>query len=132
MSPDRAGKDLDFLEYQKKIRIGPMLKAKLLEQLEADTRFLERNNITDYSLLVGVNFIEQSTEDEHCFVPSFEKEDTIHCGKADSIFRKDYGGLLSTDSSEIYALGVIDILTGFDMQKWGEQKLKSFMYDPEL
>ena len=32
------------------------MKAKLLEQLEADTRWLERNNITDYSLLVGVHF----------------------------------------------------------------------------
>ena len=42
------------------------------------------------------------------------------------------GGVPSSDFAEIYSLAVIDILTEFDMQKWGEQKLKSFMYDANL
>jgi hypothetical protein len=39
--------------------------------------------------------------------------------------------MLSTDETEIYAVGIIDILTEFDIQKWGEQKLKSLMYNPD-
>ena len=44
---------------QKKLKVGQKFKARLLEQLHSDTRWLERNNITDYSLLVGIHFVRE-------------------------------------------------------------------------
>eukprot|EP00742_Colponemidia_sp_Colp-10_P003628 GILJ01003862.1.p1 GENE.GILJ01003862.1~~GILJ01003862.1.p1 ORF type:complete len:536 (-),score=61.21 GILJ01003862.1:254-1795(-) len=56
-------KDLDFVNAGVKIRIGEAKKKQLLDQLEADCLFLERANIMDYSLLLGVHYRNRETED---------------------------------------------------------------------
>jgi hypothetical protein len=33
------------------------MKSRLLQQLDADTRWLQMNNITDYSLLIGIHYL---------------------------------------------------------------------------
>src|ERR1700689_3240282 len=55
--PEVALKDLDF---KRRIRLGPKMKAKFLEQVENDTKFLERLGICDYSLLVGYHFMSDN------------------------------------------------------------------------
>lgn len=50
-------KDLDFLQANRKINVGPEMKKKIMEQLKSDCGFLEKMKIMDYSLLlVGLLF----------------------------------------------------------------------------
>lgn len=53
--PTTALKDVDFLEAQEKLRVGPETKEMLVRQIEQDTAFLRDNNIIDYSLLLGIH-----------------------------------------------------------------------------
>jgi len=63
-----ARKDLDF-HYV--LELGYEKKARLMEQLEFDIRFLESHNICDYSLLVGIHFLTPTTSS---LVNEFESE----------------------------------------------------------
>eukprot|EP01080_Neovahlkampfia_damariscottae_P010437 gene10437-2959_t len=50
-------KDLDIKTQQKKIKVGPEMKKKILAQLKADCDWLAKNQIMDYSLLLGIHKI---------------------------------------------------------------------------
>lgn len=45
-------KDLDFLNAKRRIKVGPEMKKKIMEQLKSDCAFLEKMKIMDYSLLL--------------------------------------------------------------------------------
>jgi 1-phosphatidylinositol-4-phosphate 5-kinase len=142
-----ARKDNNF---SRTIRMGSLLKAKLLEQLELDCRFLEAFGICDYSLLVGFHFApppitateladrdlnnEMSifrqyrcgiscTTDEHAVASATVNAPIstplVHAGDASG----------SDAAREIYFIGVIDILTCYDIKKKTEHHLKSFIYN---
>ena len=50
-----AGKDLDFLKTRKCIELNQAPgEQNILEIIENDASFLEKNKIIDYSLLVGI------------------------------------------------------------------------------
>ncbi|KAL3311594.1 Phosphatidylinositol 5-phosphate 4-kinase type-2 alpha, partial [Cichlidogyrus casuarinus] len=51
-------KDTDFLNEMSKINVGPQSKADLMRKLERDIQFLEHNNLTNYSVLVGVHDLD--------------------------------------------------------------------------
>jgi hypothetical protein len=50
-------KDLDILQQTKKIKVGSEMKKKILTQLKADCDWLAKNQIMDYSLLLGIHKI---------------------------------------------------------------------------
>jgi len=108
-----SGKDIDFAKYQKKLRVGPEARGKLLEQLDIDTRFLCSLNITDYSLLIGVQNIEDV--DGIKVVPY----------GADAPLSYHARPILSVDGKEVYYVSIIDILTVYDTRKFAEMHLKS-------
>lgn len=56
---DPTLKDNDFLNDGIKIVIGEEARAGLLETLRADVEFLARNEIMDYSLLLGIHDTKQ-------------------------------------------------------------------------
>ena len=47
-------KDLDLCET---FKLEPRVREQLSAQLDADAKFLEQNNIMDYSLLLGVHYL---------------------------------------------------------------------------
>ena len=57
-------KDMDFLNDGAKVKIGDEAKEKLLETLSADVEFLTKNDIMDYSLLLGIHDTKQAVEDD--------------------------------------------------------------------
>jgi len=107
-NPNMALKDMDL---HRNISLGPALKAKFLHQVEIDTRWLCNLNICDYSLLVGFHFPDGP-------IPKPEER-----GPPQSTFREYCGGVISRDSlgdesgKEVIFLGLIDILTTFDLKK---------------
>jgi 1-phosphatidylinositol-4-phosphate 5-kinase len=52
-------KDLDFLEGKMKIRIDPEKSKILASQLDRDSQFLQKLNIMDYSLLLGIHYSDR-------------------------------------------------------------------------
>jgi len=101
---------LKDLNLKRKLYIGPERKAKLLEQLEKDCKWLESFNICDYSLLVGFYYSKNESADELEKMVSQNK-------------------FLSAKKDEIYFLGIIDQLTQFDFKKRSENTLKSIVHD---
>jgi hypothetical protein len=51
-----------------KIRVGPRAQ-QLKDQIAADVRMLERLNLMDYSLLVGVHYLDRADEDSRVEMP---------------------------------------------------------------
>ncbi|KAK9375402.1 uncharacterized protein V1513DRAFT_442832 [Lipomyces chichibuensis] len=48
-------KDLNWLRREKHISLGPRKRDQFMKQLETDVKLLERLNIMDYSLLIGIH-----------------------------------------------------------------------------
>ena len=48
--------DNDFLQDGVKIMIGPEAKKSVMESLDADVAFLAKNQIMDYSLILGMDY----------------------------------------------------------------------------
>ena len=94
-----ARKDLDF---NSKISVGRENKKILLFQVEQDSEFLQRLNIIDYSLLLGIHEVQGNS---------------ILSDKNSPFSEKDDGGLLSTSKKELYFIGIIDFLTKFGAKK---------------
>eukprot|EP01119_Soliformovum_irregulare_P021901 TRINITY_DN7378_c0_g2_i1.p1 TRINITY_DN7378_c0_g2~~TRINITY_DN7378_c0_g2_i1.p1 ORF type:complete len:541 (-),score=162.96 TRINITY_DN7378_c0_g2_i1:666-2288(-) len=52
-------KDIDFKNMSMKFKLGPR-KEKFIKQLESDCKLLEKLNIMDYSLLVGIHYCDKN------------------------------------------------------------------------
>lgn len=59
-------KDKDFLELQRKIHVGPQLAERLKHQVQVDSEFLAKNDIIDYSFLVGVHYVDRGPPEDIC------------------------------------------------------------------
>ena len=68
-------KDMDFLNDGAKVKIGDEAKEKLLETLSADVEFLTKNDIMDYSLLLGIHDTKQAVEDDRDAEEEEDEED---------------------------------------------------------
>jgi len=114
-----ALKDLNF---DRKLYLDAVLRTRLLEQLESDTKFMEERNVCDYSLLVGIHYMDRDTQNT-----KIVKKPAV------SMFQYDDGGLQArTDEQgllkEVYFLGIVDILTLYDLKKKSEHAIKQILY----
>ena len=71
-------KDLNFLQEEKSISLGPGRKSVLMTQIMADSSFLCNMSVMDYSLLLGVHYRNQ--EQQHA---DLEKTSTGNARDAD-------------------------------------------------
>jgi len=129
LDPSVALKDNDFC---RRINLGSIAKARLLEQVENDVQFMEQFGICDYSFLIGFHFF---TADEERLVAAYleRRENQISNKEASSqgsMFRRDFGGIISKDGKELYFMGIIDNLATWDLKKMGEHFAKSLFHDP--
>ncbi len=62
-NPRYTQKDLNWIEQDRKIWLGPTKRQVFLSQIESDVRFLSENRIMDYSLLVGIHDLKRGNAD---------------------------------------------------------------------
>jgi len=141
-------KDMDFRRLNKKIPLGSKYKDLVLQQLSEDCKFLVAQHIMDYSLLIGIHF--RGTEDQESvssedegdqimrsplnkstgtLPPLVPPHETPAPAQAISTFEREEGGIQgkADDGSELdefYYLGVIDILTQYNVRKHLEHAYK--------
>jgi len=135
--PSVALKDVDFYEAGEKVSVGDEVAHRLLRQIEADCDFLRRNNVIDYSLLLGVHDVLSS--DQHLAPspvgninrsPVAASEHDSEAGAQASLSNwADGGGVISSDGKAVYFLGIIDILTSYDSRKKLEHIAKAVLDD---
>lgn len=140
-------KDLNWLERKDTIKFGPLKKKLFFDQLESDVKFLEKINVMDYSLLLGIHDTKRGNSMSNevykklsVFDPKLaNKADLINTnprdidrindlptnvfpGRSQYIFYGHDGGIRATNEDndplgEIYYLGIIDCLTNYSVKK---------------
>lgn len=151
-------KDNDFVKDGVKMTIGEEAKEKLLDTLNADVGFLTKNDIMDYSLLLGIHDTQQALDDEETQDELDEEDEEYDSGgsgvamtppdspgtgrrliKKDSVVeglidpeRDIYAipsqGLEGGPHKEIYFLSIIDILTHYGVKKKTAKAAKTVKY----
>lgn len=142
-------KDLNWLDSNERIKFGPSKKKKFLQQLKADVCLLAKLNIMDYSLLLGIHHMTNTTNnllyDNDNYDSNFENnEDTYE--RSDMVnnnsilphyFKQYEGGIRSSDEFDkdgdiIYFIGIIDCLTNYSFLKKLETFWRSLSHDTKL
>ncbi|VEU23400.1 DEKNAAC104619 [Brettanomyces naardenensis] len=124
-------KDLNFLKSNEKIHLSPQRRKAVLEQLRKDVDFLERTNIMDYSLLLGVhNMTDEELNAPEDQEPSFLSTRDPETSK---IFVLPDGGIRAADAGGhelpvIYYMAIIDCLTNYSTFKRLETFFRSFKH----
>ncbi|KAF9993540.1 Phosphatidylinositol-4-phosphate 5-kinase [Entomortierella chlamydospora] len=62
-NPRATQKDLNWVNRNRKLELGPEKRHLFVEQIKRDVELLARLNIMDYSLLVGIHDIERGNKD---------------------------------------------------------------------
>ena len=116
--PGMALKDLDFL---RKLPIPAEIRLKLVQQINIDSKLLSGLNINDYSFLLGIHTSVEGAVGE---CPPGVCPPPMH-----SAFQQYWGGVPSKDGKEVFFVGIIDILTNYEVRKMGEHLVKSILHE---
>jgi 1-phosphatidylinositol-4-phosphate 5-kinase len=121
-------------KYRQWLKIGKAeRKLAFVDQIAADSVFLAKMKIMDYSLLIGVH--GRDPQQVYGYIPHDANncdKDEIKVGKIPvSLFKRDDGGFWGmnndgTLNNEIYYIGIIDILQQYNLLKFTENKYKSY------
>ena len=143
---DLSLKDLDLEKRKEKMYVGDKREI-LLNQIRQDADFLCKIGVNDYSLLLGIHYInrekkinsqqnseirkEKTADNEDSFI----KESSLSDKSCDSRNEKlkalcdfEDGGIISETGNEVYFVGIIDILTKFNFRKKCEHFIKLVRY----
>ena len=141
---DLALKDLDLEKRKEKMYIGE--KSELLQtQVKNDADFLCKIGANDYSLLLGIHYINKEKKKPNIrvsmsnihvnFDESLLKESSFSNKSSDLRQEKlkalvdfEDGGIISETGNEVYFVGIIDILTKFNFKKKCEHFIKMVRY----
>jgi len=77
---------------------------RIFNQILKDAEFLKRHNIIEYSLLIGIHYVQPH-------------EDTRSLKENSFFASKNHRSVLSQHKQEIYFFGIIDILSEFTAAK---------------
>ena len=89
-----------MVDLNQHIRLSAENRRLFDTQLERDSQFLASCGIIDYSLLLGIHTV--AGELPPAQPPAY--------GRYVPFWQRDWGGVLSEDKTQIYFMGVIDIL----------------------
>lgn len=120
-------KDNDFIKDGAKLYLDLDSKNKLISTLEADTAFLSRENLIDYSLCLGIHDCQQQQQEmadvsSPKSTSSNEDEDDAEGGQMMQVDDGSEVGVItsaptSPGGRQIYSMGLVDVLTQFGLRK---------------
>lgn len=130
-------KDLNFIEKEMKIQLSTLKKEQVITQLTKDVALLEKLNIMDYSLLLGISYLNLSEEEvaERCQRISMIVHQNVPGAHKNTLLDAD-GGIRAVDSNGeelemIYYIGIIDCLTNYNTLKKLETFFRTLRYKRE-
>lgn len=124
-NPSVIKKDQNALKNKFTLKMTPEKTNFLLEQLKSDSKFFEDNQIIDYSLLIGIHHNKN-----HKKFSTITHKISSNISISENNFQPDEEvGILSSDGTEEYFLGIIDILTSFNTKKKLEFLFKTVAID---
>ncbi|KAG0680255.1 Phosphatidylinositol-4-phosphate 5-kinase [Pichia californica] len=126
-------KDLNFIENKVEIHLSNSKREEVENQLKNDVGLLKRLNIMDYSLLLGLRYLNQS--DEQLLDDKSKINSVIQGTHKNTIFDTD-GGIRAIDTNGevmdmVYYIGIIDCLTNYNTLKKLETFFRSLRHKRE-
>jgi len=121
----------------RRIKLGPNCKKPFLEQVASDCKFLEKFDIIDYSLILGIHYFDDwpSSADGEGGSDDAQRE-------AEHKFRKSYpeklfGEIIGRSETselvgEMYFMTIIDMLQPYNLRKQLEYGVKSIKYGDDI
>jgi len=129
--PGAILKDLDIVHDNRKLYFSKNLRKEFIEQLRKDTNFLATYKVMDYSLLLGIYYeTPENKEKMELQIKQFQENKSIPTF-FQSKFQKYYNGTRVTRPdgvTEVYYIGIIDILIQYVAKKKVEHFVKSIAY----
>eukprot|EP00127_Corallochytrium_limacisporum_P002644 Clim_evm80s134 gene=Clim_evmTU80s134 len=104
-------KDKDFVQMGSRIFLGEERRDVFLDILKEDVTIMQKLNIMDYSIMVGVVEYDQKEE------PEIEEDIDIYAVHS-----------LPVDKREIYFMGIVDVYTHYGVRKHAAHAGKSIRY----
>lgn len=106
-----ALKELDMKSNNEMLFIDKQNQIDLLKQLEIDCRFFELYNIMDYSLLIGIHYVQDDSQNISSLIENKNG--------------RKFVGILSSDQKKVYYLGFIDFFSTWNTIKKLERLYKT-------
>ncbi|KAJ6242788.1 phosphatidylinositol-4-phosphate 5-kinase [Anaeramoeba flamelloides] len=124
----RVLKDNDLDE---KFHFTSEQKNLFVKILKRDSTFLQKQQLMDYSFLVGIHYIDEKNEKEDIVKRKFQIKPNT------SLFRKQFGGILGNQKNShgvkcIYYFGIIDMLTYYSVSKIVERQFKGLIWGDSI
>lgn len=108
-----ALKELDMKNNKEMLHINQQNQIDLLKQLEMDCRFFELYNIMDYSLLIGIHYVQDCSQNIRSLIENKNN--------------RKFVGILSSDQKKVYYLGFIDFFSTWSTIKKFERLYKAII-----
>lgn len=103
-----AQKDNDFTRSKRRLNFPESVRSGMLQIIENDVRWFQKNHIIDYSFLVGIHRSEDQSPSQGSFVE--ENLDQSHYYGSLDMRGQLMHRVESPDGREVYFVGIIDIL----------------------
>ena len=116
-----AKKDLNFVKENMRINVSNIMRDKIINQLTVDANFLSRNEIIDYSLLVGIIKKHDDVQNKTKLDVQYSDEEE---GLQQNENNKNNNFIESDDGVWHFYIGIIDTLTLYGMKKKSEYLTK--------
>jgi len=130
--PGAIFKDLDIVQDNRKLYFSKKMRKEFIEQLKKDTNFLATYKVMDYSLLLGIYYeTPENKEKMELQIKKKQENKSVIPTLFQSKFQKHYGGTRVTRPdgvTEVYYIGIIDILVQYVAKKKIEHLVKSIAY----
>lgn len=119
-------KDLDWLQDQRKLKLEKGLQSYISQVIEADVGFLQSINVMDYSLLLGIHNVKGDPGNYmNSLMRDIDRTNKYPNGAKKPIHNDFRGGVVASDKSCVYMLGIIDIFTFYSGKKKAENFFKT-------
>eukprot|EP01017_Pseudomicrothorax_dubius_P003430 TRINITY_DN10491_c0_g1_i1.p1 TRINITY_DN10491_c0_g1~~TRINITY_DN10491_c0_g1_i1.p1 ORF type:complete len:249 (+),score=61.19 TRINITY_DN10491_c0_g1_i1:65-811(+) len=151
--PSVAKKDLNVIQSNFFLNLTEADARDLEQRIKADADFFAENNIIDYSLLLGVHYLDrpppanQKTNrgevdnnkarspkplDEATFDFNQGRQSEHRSLPPAELLELEEGAILSADRKAIYFMAIIDVLTVFNAKKKAEYVLRRIVQGPTI